>query len=91
MPFYLILLHQALTTEVTALVPVILVLLVISIGAAIFQAAFQIEDATFALLLKTVAMIFMVSLGGSGFLGGFALLATFWISHIPTFILMPWS
>jgi flagellar biosynthesis protein FliQ len=90
MPFYLVLLRQAFTVEITALAPIIFVLLAISVGTAIFQAAFQIEDATFALLLKTLAMIVMVLVGGASFLQGFALLTTFWIGHAGAFIHMPW-
>ncbi len=86
MPLYLILAQQAFTTEVMALAPIIALLLAISVGAAIFQAAFQIEDSTFGLLLKTIAMIVMVVLGGGSFLNAFELLATFWISHAPMYI-----
>jgi len=91
MPLYLKLLQQALTTEVAALTPVILVLLVIGVATAIFQAALQIEDATLALLLKTLAMIGMILFGGLSFMTGFEVLATFWIGHAPSLIHMSWS
>jgi flagellar biosynthesis protein FliQ len=91
MPLYLKLLQQGLTAEVTALTPVILVLLVIGVATAIFQAALQIEDATLALLLKTLAMIGMILFGGLSFMTGFETLASFWISHAPALIRMSWS
>jgi flagellar biosynthetic protein FliQ len=91
MPLYLKLLQEAFSTEVHALAPVILVLLAIGIATAIFQAAFQIEDATFSLLLKTIAMVLMVLAGGAGMLRGFETLASFWIGHAPDFIRQPWT
>ena len=91
MPLYLKFLQQALLTEVHALAPVILILLVIGVATAIFQAAFQIEDATFSLLLKTIAMVFLVLAGGASMLRGFETLATFWIGHAPQLIRQPWT
>ena len=45
MPFYVQLLHDALTTELTAILPIIGLLLVVGLLTAILQAALQIEDA----------------------------------------------
>ncbi len=89
MPLYLKFLQQALFTEVHALAPVILI--VIGVATAIFQAAFQIEDATFSLLLKTIAMVFLVLAGGASMLRGFETLATYWIGHAPQLIRQPWT
>jgi flagellar biosynthesis protein FliQ len=91
MPLYIRLLYYAFSVELTAITPIIAVLLAIALGTAIFQSAFQIEDATFALLLKTIAMIAIALFGGLGALTAFEQLATLWISHAAQLVHQPWS
>lgn len=91
MPLYLQLLHIALATELSVLTPIVLLLLGVGFATSFFQAAFQIEDATFALLPKTIAMIFMVAAGGVGMLAGLQHLAVAFITHAPSLIQHTWS
>jgi len=91
MPLYLLLLHAALTTELDAVLPIIALLLLVGLATAILQAAFQIEDATFSLLPKTLAMIGVTLFGGFGMLHAFAALATLWISHAGSLVHQSWS
>jgi flagellar biosynthetic protein FliQ len=91
MPLYLALLHQAFIVELAAVTPTILILLAISLVTAIFQSAFQIEDATFSLLPKTLAMIAIALFGGFGALQGFEALAISWIGHAGALAHRPWS
>jgi len=91
MPLYLKLLHMALATELDAISPIIGVLLIIGLATAIFQSAFQIEDATFSLLPKTIAMIAIGLSGGFGALGAFEHLAVLFISKAPMLAHQPWS
>lgn len=91
MPLYLHLLMLALTTESEALTPVILALLVVGLGTAIVQAALQIEDATFALLPKTLAMIVLAMTGGFGALTLFESLARSFILRAPALVHQAWN
>jgi flagellar biosynthesis protein FliQ len=90
MPFYISLLQSALSTCIGAIAPLILILLVIGIATAVFQSAFQIEDATFALLLKNLATILLILFAGAAMLAQFEVLAASWISHAPLSIARSW-
>lgn len=91
MPLYLKLLHIALATELSALTPVIALLLAVGFATSFIQAAFQIEDATFALLPKTIAMVFIALGGGFGLLAAFEHLATAFILRAPVLVHQSWS
>jgi len=91
MPFYLQLLYAALTQELSAIVPIISLLLAIGLATAIFQAVAQFEDTAFSLLPKTIAMILAALFGGFGMLRGFEGFATFWLGHADMYIRQPWS
>ncbi len=91
MPLYLKLLHEALSTELTAISPIVAVLLIVGLVTAIFQSALQIEDATFSLLPKTFAMIAIALFGGFGALKTFETLAVLFISHAPMLVRQSWS
>jgi len=90
MPLYLTLLHIAFSTELAVLTPIIALLLAVGFATSFIQAALQIEDATFALLPKTIAMIFITLAGGFGLLGGFERLASTFIIHAPDLLRQPW-
>lgn len=90
MPLYLRLLHIAFATELSVLTPIVLLLLAVGFATSFIQAAFQIEDATFALLPKTIAMVFIALAGGFGLLAGFEHLATEFIMHAPGLIQQSW-
>ena len=90
MPLYLRLLHIAFVTELSVLTPIVLLLLAVGFATSFIQAALQIEDATFALLPKTIAMIFISLTGGFGFLATFRHLASSFIMHAPTLVHQPW-
>ena len=90
MPFYLTLLQHAFAVELSAILPSIGVLLAIGLTTSIVQAAFQIEDATFALLPKTMAMIALAFTGGFGALGVFEALAKDFIINAPALVHQPW-
>ena len=90
MPLCLRLLHIAFATELSVLTPIVLLLLAVGFATSFIQAAFQIEDATFALLPKTIAMIFIALAGGFGLLGGFERLATAFIMHAPGLVQQTW-
>lgn len=91
MPVYLQLLHSALQTELSGLLPIVSILLAIGLVTAIFQAAFQIEDTAFSLLPKTIAMMAIPLLGGIGLLHGIAALETSWLSHADFIVHQRWS
>jgi len=91
MPLYVKLAHQALATEFMAIGPIIAILLTVGIVTAIIQAVFQIEDAAFGLLPKTLAMIAIALFGGFGALQAFGSLATFWIGHAAQIVHQSWS
>ena len=91
MPLYLQLLHEALQTEVSALTPVIAILLMVGLSTAFIQAVFQFEDSAFAQLPKIFAMIAIALFGGFGIMQRFAALATLWISHAAMIVRHSWS
>ena len=91
MPLYLRLLHFALVSELRAVTPIILVLLAVGLGTAIVQAVLQIEDGTFSLAPKTIAMIVIALCGGFGALHVFAGLAVAFIGHAGPLVRQPWS
>ena len=91
MPLYIKLLHTALSTELTAITPIVGLLLIVGLVTAIFQSAFHIEDATFSLLPKTFAMIAIGLFGGFGALAAFEHLAVLFISEAPMLVHQSWS
>lgn len=90
MPLYLTLLHIALATELAVLAPIVFLLLAVGFATSFIQAALQIEDATFALLPKTIAMIFIALAGGFGLLAALEHLATEFILRAPALVQRPW-
>lgn len=66
MPFYLKLYQHAIEVGLSAIFPIILVLLLVGLSVSIIQSIFQIEDPTFALLPKTAAMIILTFTGSLG-------------------------
>ncbi len=90
MPFYLTLLQHAFAVELSAILPSIGVLLAIGLITSILQAIFQIEEATFALLPKTMAMIALSFTGGFGALGVFRALAMAFITNAPALVHQSW-
>ena len=90
MPLYLRFFQHAFATGLAAILPCVLVLLAIGLTTSIVQAAFQIEDATFALLPKTMAMIALAFTGGFGALGVFEALAKDFITNAPALVHQPW-
>ena len=90
MPLYLQLLHEALSTELAALTPIITILLIIGLITALVQGALQIEDPTFALLPKTAAMIVLALSGGFGALTMFETLAKSFITNAPDLVRQTW-
>lgn len=91
MPLYIRLLRSALTVELQALSPIILLLLLVGVVTATFQAVVQMEDTALSLLPKTVAMIAIAMLGGFGALDLFGTLAVDWIGHAAALVHQPWS
>ena len=91
MPLYLTLLRAALTDEVAAVLPIIMLLLAVGITTATIQAAFQLEDTALNLLPKTIVMILIAVFGGFGAVGLFKTLVIAWISHAPLIVHQPWS
>ena len=91
MPLYLTLLQTALFTAVTAVLPIIMLLLIVGIATATIQAAFQLEDTALNLLPKTVTMILIAVFGGFGAVGLFKALLVAWIGHANVLVHHPWS
>ncbi len=91
MPLYLTLLHKALTVEVEAVLPIILLLLIVGVATSTFQAAFQLEDTALNLLPKTVVMILIAMFGGFGALGLFKALIMAWVGHVTQLVYQQWS
>jgi flagellar biosynthesis protein FliQ len=91
MPLYLTLLHAALLAELEAVVPIIMLLLIVGVTTATFQAAFQLEDTALNLLPKTVVMILIAVFGGFGALGLFKTLVESWIGHAGLLVHQSWS
>lgn len=90
MPLYLTLLQHALGTLLAVLAPIVLLLLAVGFATSFIQAALQIEDATFALLPKTITMIFIALAGGFGLVERFGALAQNFILGAPALIRQPW-
>ncbi|WP_298222536.1 flagellar biosynthetic protein FliQ [Acidocella sp.] len=90
MPLYLKLFQHAFATGMSAILPCVAVLLIVGLVTSIFQAVFQIEDATFALLPKTMAMVVIAFTGGFGALGVFESLARDFIVHAPILVHQSW-
>lgn len=90
MPLYLKLYQHALAVGVSAIFPPIMILLAVGLAIAIFQAVFQIEDATFALLPKTIAMIFLAFSGGMGAFEIFETLCRTFIVQAPVLVHQVW-
>jgi flagellar biosynthesis protein FliQ len=91
MPLYLMLLQTALTVELDAVVPIIMLLLIVGVTTATFQAVFQLEDTALNLLPKTVTMIVIAVFGGFGALALFKTLVVTWIGHAALLVHQPWS
>ncbi len=91
MPLYVQLLHLALSAELAAVAPIVLALLAVGLATAVFQSALQIEDATFSLLPKTIAMIAIALLGGFGAVKAFEDFAVTFIAHAPALVQRAWS
>ncbi|HTQ70607.1 MAG TPA: flagellar biosynthetic protein FliQ [Acidocella sp.] len=90
MPLYLRLLQHAFATALSAIWACVLVLLIVGLVASILQAVLQIEDATFALLPKTLVMILLALTGGFGALGLFEALARNFIMQAPALVHQSW-
>lgn len=90
MPLYLKLLQYAFATGLSAIWPCVGVLLVVGLVTSILQAVLQIEDATFALLPKTLAMIILALSGGFGALGILEALARNFITNAPALVHQSW-
>ncbi|MDE1883139.1 MAG: flagellar biosynthetic protein FliQ [Rhodospirillales bacterium] len=90
MPLYLKLFQHAFSIGFSAILPSVAVLLAIGLVTSILQAIFQIEDATFALLPKTMAMILLAVTGGFGALGVFVALARNFILTAPALVHQSW-
>ncbi len=91
MPLFTKLLHDALLTELSAVTPIIVLLLGVGLTTAIVQALFQIEDTAFSLLPKILVMVAIAVFGGFGALQAFDGLAILWISHAPNLVYHAWS
>jgi flagellar biosynthesis protein FliQ len=91
MPIYLTLLWQALSAELAALTPIIAILLVTGIAAAILQAGLQIEDTTFSLLPRLFVMLGLPLFGGAALMRSFEHLAIDWISHAGALVRLAWN
>lgn len=91
MPFYIQLLHLALTEELSIVMPIIGLLLAVGLLTAILQAALQIEEPGFSLLPKVLIMTVLPLLGGITALHLIEALATSWISHAGELVHRSWS
>ena len=90
MPLYLKIYQHAMETGLIAVLPSIIILLIVGLTASIFQAIFQIDDTTFALLPKTLAMIFLAFSGGMGAFYMFQNLCKDLIIHAPVLVHQAW-
>ncbi len=90
MPLYLKLFQYAFAVELSAIWPSVLVLLIVGLVTSVLQAVLQIEDATFALLPKTMAMVALALTGGFGMLGMFEALARDFIMNAPALVHQSW-
>lgn len=90
MPLYLKLYQHALEVGLSAIFPSIFILLAVGLAVSILQAVLQIEDATFALLPKTIAMVFLAFSGGMGALHIFESLCRSFILNAPALVHQAW-
>ncbi len=90
MPLYLRLLHHAFATELSAIWPCVLVLLIVGLVTSILQAVLQIEDATFALLPETLAIVVLALTGGLRALGMFEAFAREFMMNAPVLVHQSW-
>ncbi|MGE4481089.1 flagellar biosynthetic protein FliQ [Acidocella sp.] len=90
MPLYLELFQHAFGVALAAIWPCVAVLLAVGLVTSILQAVLQIEDATFALLPKTMAMILLALGGGFGALSMFEALARDFIMRAPMLVHQTW-
>lgn len=90
MPLYLKLYQHAMEVGLSAILPCVMMLLIVGLCASIFQAVLQIEDTTFALLPKTIAMIFLAFSGGMGAFYIFQGLCKDFIVHAPLLVHQAW-
>ncbi|GAN80028.1 flagellar biosynthetic protein FliQ [Acidocella aminolytica] len=90
MPLYLRLFQHAFSVAFSAIWPPVLMMLLVGLVTAILQAVLQIEDATFALLPKTLVMIGIAFTGGFGALHLFEALARDFILHAPALVHQSW-
>lgn len=91
MPLYLSLFAQALTILLSAITPIILLLLLTAILIAAVQAALQLEDMALSLLPRTLLVIFLVMTGAFGAFARFSQLAEAWIGHAAALVRQPWG
>ena len=91
MPLYLKLLHAALATELAAVLPIIMLLLIVGVTTATLQAIFQMEDTALNLLPKTVVMVLIAVFGGFGALDLFKSLVIAWIGNVGLLVHQSWS
>ncbi|MBW4024773.1 MAG: hypothetical protein HIU92_16885 [Proteobacteria bacterium] len=91
MPLYVSLLRTALTVELDAILPIILLLLAVGVATATVQAIVQMEDTALSLLPKTIAMVVIALAGGFGALSLFESLAAAWIGHAALLVRQSWS
>jgi flagellar biosynthesis protein FliQ len=91
LPLYLRILHQALSTEVAAIFPIVVTLLIVGFLTGFFQAALQIEDATFNLMPKTMAIILITLFGAFGAMPIFEHFTVHLISNAPNLVRQPWN
>ena len=91
MPFYIQLLHYALTVELNAVLPIIRCCWWSACSRQFCRPSLQIEDAGFSLLPKVIIMIALPLLGGTAAMHGIATLATYWISHAGQLVHRSWS
>lgn len=90
MPLYLKLYQFAVEMGLSAILPCIMILLIVGLVVSILQAIFQIEDATFALLPKTIAMILLAFSGGFGAFHIFETLCRSFITNAPALVHQAW-
>lgn len=90
MPFYLGLFADALTTMLSAITPIILLLLLVAILIASVQATLQLEDMALSLLPRTVLVIVIMLMGGFGAFGTMRHLAASWLGAAGSLVHRTW-
>lgn len=90
MPLYLRLYQYAIEVGLSAIFPIVLVLLSVGLLVSILQSVFQIEDPTFALLPKTAAMIILAFTGSLGAFYIFQSLCSHFIMNAPDLVRRVW-